>query len=64
MKWFEWSQVVRVLNVYDEKLIQGEQVGEGPGGEDEVGEVDEVLRVLRRHDPACAARLPADVAEM
>ena len=46
MKWFEWSQVVRVLNVYDEKLIQGEQVGEGPGGEDEVGKVDEVVRVV------------------
>ena len=53
-----------VSNVYDKKLIQGEQVGEGPGGEDEVGEVDEVLRVLRHHDPAHAARLPADVTEM
>ena len=64
MKWLEWSQVVQVLNVYDKKLIQGEQIGEGPGGKDEVWEVDEVLRVLRRHDPAHAARLPADVTEM
>ena len=55
---------VRSSNVSDKKLIDGQEVGEGAGNEDEVGEEDEVLRVLVRHDPAHPARLPADVAAM
>ena len=55
---------VRSSNVSDKKLIDGEEVGEGAGNEDEVREEDEVLRVLVRHDPAHPACLPADVAAM
>ena len=51
-------------NVSDKELIECEEVGEGSGDEDEVGEEDEVVRVLVHHDPAHPARLPADVAEM
>ena len=53
---------VKISNVYDEELIEGKQVGEGPGGEDEVGEEGEVVGVLVLHDHRHAARLPADVA--
>ena len=49
-------------NISDEDLIECEQVWEGSGDEDEVGEVDEVLRELVLNDPPHPARLPADVA--
>ena len=49
-------------DISDEDLIECEQVGEGAGDEDEVGEEDEVVRVLVPHHPPHPARLPADVA--
>ena len=51
-------------DISDEDLIECQQVGERAGDEDEVGEVDEVVRELVSHDPAPPARLPADVAAM
>ena len=53
---------VKISNVYDEELIEGKQVGEGPGCKNEVGEEGEVVGVLVLHDHRHAARLPADVA--
>ena len=51
-------------NISDEDLVDCEQVGEGAGDEDKVGEVDEVVRELALHHPAHPARLPAYVAVM
>ena len=58
----EQSCGVESLDVYYEELVDGKEVGERPRDEDEMGEVDEALREVGRHDRARAACLPADVA--
>ena len=55
---------VRSSNVPDKELIEGEQVREGAGDKDEVGEEDEVVGVLVCHHPAHPPCLPADIAAM